>query len=140
MTAIDVTPAGNQLFQVDIRDEEGESRHQISVPDGLMDQLDTDGLAMQDLILASVDFLTTRESRQDLDPSISLGDVAERYDDFTEAVPAMARERATTEGQPTGYRAEGQTDEPTLSGDDRLLAEVRDEQAEGQAARQDERF
>lgn len=42
MTAIDVTPAGNRLFQVDIRDAEGESRHEVTVPDELVEQLDTD--------------------------------------------------------------------------------------------------
>lgn len=140
MTAIDVTPAGNRLFQVDIRDAEGESRHEVTVPDELVEQLDTDGLALQDLVLASVDFLTSIEGRQSLDAAISLGDVAERYDGFVDQVSAAARERATDSGQPTGYRAEGQADGPTRSGDDRLVAEVRDEQTSGQASSGREEF
>lgn len=142
MTAIDVTPAGNQLFQVDIRDAQGESRHEFTVPDDLLMQLDTDGLALQDIVFASVQFLTSREDREDLAPRVSLADVAERYDDFAEQVPELARARATDEQPPTGARADqGRADEDTpLTGRERLVAETKEAQANGQASSETTRF
>lgn len=142
MSSIDVTPAGNGLFQVDIRDPQGASRHEISVPDALLEQIDTDGIALQDLVLASVDYLTTRQGRQDLDPQISLGEVAERYDGFVDDIVAMARERATGDTPPTGIHAdaEARADGEQLTGDDALVSEVREEQATGQATPGQDRF
>jgi hypothetical protein len=130
MAAINVTPAGNQLYEVDIRDQQGGSQHEISVPDALLDRMDTDGIAVQDIVRAAVEFLTTRQSREDLDVDIDLSAMADRYEEFVVQVPARARELATDQGPPTGIHT-ADRDEPT--GDERLVAEVRAEQADGQA-------
>ena len=142
MTAIDVTPAGNQLFQVDVKDADGDSRHEVTVPDDLLMKLDTDGLAMQDIVFASVQFLTSRQDRADLPPSIDLAEVADRYDDFTEQVPELARARASEDGPAHGSRAQQELadeDQP-LTGRERLIAETKEAQANGQASQDTTRF
>lgn len=142
MTAIDVTPAGNQLFQVDVKDADGDSRHEVAVSDDLLMKLDTSGLALQDIVFASVQFLTSREDREDLPPRIDLAEVAERYDDFTEQVPELARARTTDDEPPTGTRAKqelAEEDQP-LTGRERLIAETKEAQANGQASRDTTRY
>lgn len=142
MTAIDVTPAGNQLFQVDVKDADGDSRHEVSVSDDLLMKLDTDGLALQDIVFASVQFLTSRQDRVDLPPRIDLGEVAERYDDFTEQVPELARARASDDAPPHGSRAtqELADEDQPLTGRERLIAETKEAQANGQASQGTNRF
>jgi hypothetical protein len=136
VTRIDVTPAGNQLYQVDIEDQEGTSQHEVGVPDALLMRLDVRGLAMHDVVHAAVEFLIEQVGRDDLDADIDLGVEAERYERFEEEVPARARERASAEPQ----TEEGSTDPDAPTGDERLVAEVQQEQREGRASRPDRRL
>lgn len=127
MTAIDVTPAGNQLYAVDIRDEDGSSSHTVTVPDHFLERLDTEGVAVQDLVFAALAFLTSREGHQELDEQVDLAEVAERYEGFTERIADLARQRSLRGLE--GDDAAGGDERP--SGDDRLLAEVEQEQRDG---------
>lgn len=136
MTRIDVTPAGNQLYQVDIEDREGRSQHEVGVPDALLMRLDVRGLAMHDVVQAAVEFLLEQVERQDLGAEIDLGVEAERYGDFDEQVPARARQRASSAAPPTGLHTKD-PDAPT--GNERLVAEVEEEQRQGQASSPDRR-
>jgi hypothetical protein len=142
MTAIDVTPAGNQLFQVDVKDADGDSRHEVTVSDDLLMKLDTDGLAMQDIVFASVQFLTSREDREDLPPRIDLSEVAERYDGFVEQVPELARARQTDDEPMHGSRARQELaeEDQALTGRERLIAETKEAQANGQASSETTRY
>lgn len=142
MTTIDVTPAGNQLFQVDVKDADGDSRHEVTVSDDLLMRLDTGGLALQDIVFASLQFLTSREDRQDLPPRIHLAEVAERYDDFVDRVPELARARASDDQPMHGSRARQELadeDQP-LTGRERLIAETKEAQANGQASSETTRY
>lgn len=129
MTAIDVFPAGNQLYRVEIRDDDGTSSHEVTVPDDLVAGLDTRNVAIQDLVFAAVAFLTSREGHHELDDRIDLSEVAGRYEGFTARIADLARQRA--EQQAT--RDEREHGDEQLSGDERLLAEVEQEQRAGQA-------
>ena len=137
MAAIEVTPAGNQLYQVVVTDGGYESRHRLTVPDELVRRMDTGGVAMQDVVLAATEFLLEREGHDELPPEIDLGAVADRYDGFVEQIPVRARERASGEAPPTGAHVDDR-EEPT--GDERLRADVERDQQAGQASRQDRRF
>ncbi len=136
MTRIDVTPAGNQLYQVDIEDRDGRSQHEIGVPDALLMRLDVRGLAMRDVVHAAVEFLVEQVGRDGLGAEVDLGVEAERYDGFDEEVPVRARERASADEPPTGMRT---TDLDAPTGNERLVAEVEEEQRQGQASRPERR-
>jgi hypothetical protein len=133
---IDVTPTGNQLYQVEIEDQGGRSQHELGVPDALLMRLDVRGLAMHDVVHAAVEFLVEQVGRQHLDAEIDLGDEAERYESFDEAVPARARELASSVEPPTGM---GTTDPDAPTSNERLVAEVQQEQRDGQASRPERR-
>ena len=125
MTAIDVIPAGNQLYEVEVRDEDGTSTHQVSVADHFLEALDADGVAAQDLVFAAMAFLADREGHHELDDRIELAELADRYEGFTDRIADLARQRTLHEAR----RQDEPSDEPT--GDERLLAEVEREQRDG---------
>jgi hypothetical protein len=128
MTAIDVIPAGNQLYEVEVRDADGTSTHQVSVADDFLEQLDADGVAAQDLVFAAMAFLADREGHHELDDRIELAELADRYEGFTDRIADLARQRTLHEAR----RADEPADEPT--GDERLLEEVEREQRDGQVS------
>lgn len=137
MAAIEVTPAGMQLYEVVVTDTDYESHHEVSVPDELLGRLDTRDLALQDLVLTAMAFLLDREGQDALSARIDLGDVASRYEGFVEELPRRARERSTEGRPPTGQHV---TDRDAPAGDDRLRADVERDQAEGRASRQERRL
>lgn len=129
MPSIHVTPAGDQLFEVELRDQQGASSHTVSVDDTLVERLAANDVALQDVVIASLEFLTAREDREELDREIDLAAIAERYDGFTEQVPARARVLAD---QQTAPPTDDEGSQGELTGDDRLLAEVKEEQEQGE--------
>jgi hypothetical protein len=129
MTAIDVIPAGNQLYEVEVRDADGTSTHQVSVADHFLEQLDVDGVAAQDIVFAAMAFLADREGHHELDDRIELAELAGRYEGFTDRIADLARQGTLREARRQGEPS----DEPT--GDERLLEEVKREQQEGDASR-----
>ncbi len=129
MTSIDVVPAGNQLYEVEIRDEDGTSTHQVSVADSFLDHLDSEGVSAQDLVFAAVAFLADREGHHELDDRIELAEVAERYEGFTDRIADLAHQGILQQA-----RREGEAEESAPSGDERLLQEVREEQRQGEVS------
>ena len=132
MTAIDVIPAGNQLYEVEVRDADGTSTHQVSVADHFLEELDAEGVAAQDLVFAAMAFLADREGHHELDDRIELADLADRYEGFTDRVADLARQGTLREAR----RADKPSDEPT--GDERLLQEVEREQRDGKVSQPEE--
>lgn len=126
MTAIDVVPAGNQLYEVEIRDEDGTSTHQVSVADEFLDQLDTQGVAAQDVVFAAMALLNDRGGHHELDEHIELAEVAQRFQGFSDRIADLARQNTLREARREGI---AEPDEP--SSDERLLEEVREEQRAG---------
>lgn len=136
MTAIDITPAGNHLYQVDISDGDGESHHELTVPDDLVERWQIDEIAMNDVVLAAVDLLVARDGRQSLDERIDLADVAVEDPELIERIPEHAHQRATEQSTPSNLH---RTDPDEPSGDERLLEEVKQEQAEGSVSSPEDR-
>ena len=137
MAAIEVIPAGTQLYEVVIRDADYESRHDVTVPDELVRRMDTERVAMQDIVLTAVEFLLEREGHDSLQSEIDLGAAADRHEGLVDQIPDRARERATSTNPPTGMHVD---DREELAGDDRLLADVEEDQQAGRASTQERRY
>lgn len=134
-TSIDVTPAGTGLFQVDLRDERGQSTHEVAVPDDYAEQFAGDDVALQDVVIATMEWRLDREDRQDIPNRFSLADLA-GTGDFDEQLPALARSRATDASPPTGQHTGSRNEDDQ---DDRLLEQVREEQSRGELSSQPDR-
>ena len=128
MTAIDVVPAGDQLYEVEVRDADGTSSHQVSVSDDFLEELDTEGVAAQDVVFAAMAFLADREGHHELDDRIELAELAGRYEGFTHRIADLARQGTLREAR----RQSEPSDEPT--GNERLLEDVQREQRDGEAS------
>lgn len=133
----DITPVGNGLFQVTLADDRGSSQHEVAVPDGFVEEVLGDAageVALQDVVLAAVDWRIAHEDRWELAPAFSL-DELRGVGDFEEQLPGRAR-RWARHGSPTA-----RPDRDTSAGpDDRLVEEVRAEQQTGQASSPTEKW
>jgi hypothetical protein len=131
-TGIDVTPTDNQLYEVEIRDATGSSRHEVGLPDDLLDRLQLREVAAKDVLVASVELVLDRVGRDALDREVDLAALLDRYPELVDQIPARVREREQAQ-PPTLDTAPA--DEPTPH--DRLTTEVEQEQQLGQASNQD---
>ncbi len=86
MATIEVTPAGNDLFRVEITDEQGSSTHEVTVPDGYPEQLGAGDVAHQDLVRESVRFLLEREPREQILGSFDLPVIARYFPEYEEGI------------------------------------------------------
>lgn len=130
-TVTDITPAGNGLFQVTLADERGTSQHEVAVPDGFVEEVlgaDAGDVALQDVVLAAVDWRIAYEDRWELEPSFSL-DQLRGVGDFEEELAARARRWAAS---PSPH--EEQREEPRAGSNARLVDETSREQETGQAS------
>lgn len=133
MTSIDIVPAGNQLYEVEVSDDTGTSRHHVGMPDRLLADIDLDDdVAAQDAVRVAVEFLVEREGRDRLAGEIDLGSATERYPELVQQLASGARARASRQTPPPGLH-DADPDAPT--GDRRLVAEVEQEQRAGEASR-----
>lgn len=141
-TALNVTPAGNNLFQVEVEDTRpgttNRTSFEVAVPDGFMDDLALeDGAATQDVVLEAVRFVLDRTDDPDqVSGRLHLDELAEQYPGFTESLGRRLAEGgggAPTDRQHTASRT-GQ------SSDERLVEETRQAQADGDATPGQERF
>ena len=130
MATVNVTPAGNRLFQVEIHDETGQSSHEVGVPDGFAARAGVEDAAMQDVVLAAVRYLLERRDRSEIEGAFSLQDIAENYPDFTESMSRRVADIATGQTPPTNLHV---ADEDRPDADERLVEQVRAEQAAGEA-------
>ncbi|MDX1657358.1 MAG: hypothetical protein R3343_00920 [Nitriliruptorales bacterium] len=141
---MNVTPAGNNLYQVEIEvdggDDTQDSIVEVAIPDGFLDDLALDGDASpQDVVLEAVRFVLDRTEQPDeLAPRLSLDDLAERHPGFTERLDRRFADDPETGTGST--HAQHTAEREREDADDQLVAEVREEQAEGQASQQTERF
>lgn len=141
-TSLNVTPAGNNLFQVEVQDSRPETTNhtsfEVSVPDGFVDDLALEeGAATQDVVLEAVRFVLDRTDDPDqIDGRLDLYELAEQYPGFTESLGrAVDRGQgsAPTDQQHTATRSQ-------QSSDERLVEETRQAQADGNATPGQERF
>lgn len=134
-TALNVTPAGNGLFQVDIVADTGDTRVERSIEVGVSDVItdlvaDRD-VALQDVAREAVRYLLDRGAVEDLPARVELADVADRHEGFVDAVVTSAEDSANVSAPPPGQHTAERSD---ADADDRLVAETRAAQEEGQAS------
>lgn len=134
-TSIDVTPAGTGLFQVDLRDEQGQSTHEVAVPDEYAERFAGDEVSLQDVVAATMEWRLDREPREDIPNSFSIGELS-GTGDFDQQVAASARDRASGVSPTTGQHT---TTRDQADQDDKLLDQVREEQSRGEVSSQPKR-
>lgn len=100
MANIDITPAGNDLFRVEITDGGGTSTHQVSIPDGYPHQLGVGDVSHQDLVFASIRFLLERESKEQIMSEFALPVIARYFPDYENEIADRVGRLGGGSGQP----------------------------------------
>ncbi len=130
---IDIDTAGNGLFRVTIKDEQGTSDREVTVPDGMMEDLlgdEAGDFALRDLAWAAMAWQLRREAPENIPARLELEELRGTADFDTE-VPALVRGRA----QAAEAASHGKQESSAVTdSNDRLVQEVRDEQAAGEAS------
>lgn len=130
---VEIVPGGNQLFQVTLEGPDGSSQHEVTVPDGLVEDLLGDEAAdhsLRDVVWAAMQWQLEQEHRQDVPSTLSLQELR-GVGDFDQRVPALVRDRTSTVAPTHQQHQDGRTG---TDSDDRLVQEVRDEQDTGEAS------
>lgn len=86
MATIDVTPAGNNLFQVQVTDEQGSSSHEVAIPDGYPQELGVEDVPLQDLVFESFRFLLEREPREQILGTFELPVIARYFPEYEDRI------------------------------------------------------
>lgn len=86
MANIDVTPAGNDLYRVEITDDQGMSSHEVTIPDGYADELGAGGVPHTDLVFESIRFLLEREPKEQIMGRFELPVIARYFPDYEDTI------------------------------------------------------
>lgn len=108
MATIDVTPAGNNLFRVQVTDEQGSSSHEVTIPDGYPEDLGVEDAALQDLVFESFRFLLEREPREQILRTFELPVIARYFPEYEDRI-----------GDRVGAAADRDQQSPPANGDPR---------------------
>lgn len=130
---VDITPGGNQLFQVVLEDEAGTSEHEVAVPDGLAEDLlgeEAGDHSLRDVVWAAMQWQLGQEDREEIPGTLSLQELR-GVGDFDQRVPAIVRQR-TTNMAPT--QQQHHPERAGTSSDQRLVEQVRREQEAGEVS------
>lgn len=132
-SVIDIDTAGNGLFRVTVEDTSGStSDHEVTVPDGLMEDLlgdEAGEFALRDLVWAAMQWELRREAPEAIPTRIQLAELRGTAD-FDQEVPALVRGRARAAGAAAHGKQESRAE---VDSDARLVEETRQEQASGMA-------
>lgn len=86
MAKIDVTPAGNDLYRVEVTDEQGTSSHDVTIPDGYPDQIGVGDVAHSDLVFESFRFLLEREPKEQIMGRFELPVIARYFPEYEDTI------------------------------------------------------
>lgn len=86
MAKIDVTPAGNDLYRVEVTDEQGTSSHDVTIPDGYPDEIGAGDVAHSDLVFESFRFLLEREPKEQIMGRFELPVIARYFPEYEDEI------------------------------------------------------
>ena len=130
---IDIDTAGNGQFRVTIQDEQGTSDREVTVPDGMMEELlgdEAGEFARRDVAWAAMAWQLRREAPEDIPARLELAELRGTAD-FDQEVPALVRGRARAAGAASHDKQDPHTE---VDSDTRLIEETKAEQESGEAS------
>jgi hypothetical protein len=82
MPEIEISSAGDREFDVRVRDDGGETRHQVTVPDRIGDSFDPDEHGLERVVRESFEFLLEREPASSILARFSLTDISRYFPEY----------------------------------------------------------
>jgi len=87
MAEIRVTPKGANEFEVEVRDDETQTSHRVTVPEDLIDELGLPEDDLEGVVLQSFAFLLEREPASSILPEFSLDVIPTYFPEYKEELP-----------------------------------------------------
>ena len=84
MTDISITAMGPHQFGVKVREGETETNHKVTVPDGLIDDLQLAEDDLERVVRESFAFLLEREPASSILPEFSLNEISRYFPEYSE--------------------------------------------------------
>ncbi len=86
MASIEVVPIGSAEFRVEVTDDAGTSVHQVTVPEGYVEELGVEDTSLQDLVRESFRFLLDREPKDSILQEFELSTIENYFSDYPEEI------------------------------------------------------
>lgn len=86
MASIEVTPAGNDLFRVEVTDGRGTSTHEVTIPDGYPEELGAADVPHTDLVFESFRFLLEREPKEQIMGRFELPVIGRYFPEYEDTI------------------------------------------------------
>lgn len=91
MAEIRVIPSTNRLFQVELENDDS-TTHEVTVPDGYLEELGLEDMAAQDVVFESFRFLLEREPKEAILTSFELPVIARYFPSYPQEIADRMRE------------------------------------------------
>lgn len=82
MAELDIIPLGDRVYQVIVREDGSESRHEVTVTEEEARKYGGSDQSVEDLLRSSFEFLLERESKESILPSFRLSDIKKYFPEF----------------------------------------------------------
>jgi hypothetical protein len=87
MSEIDVTPLEEGAFGVRVVEGGRATRHRVTVPEGMLEELDLGEVEAEEVVRESFQFLLERESAASILPEFSLDQIGRYFPEFFQELP-----------------------------------------------------
>lgn len=84
MTDISISALGAREFRVEVRDQQRETAHHVTVPERLVDELGPGADELERLVRESFGFLLEREPASSILPRFSLDEISQYFPEYEE--------------------------------------------------------
>ena len=84
MSDISITSMGPRQFGVQVREGDTDTSHQVTVPEGLIDDLQLDEEDLERVVRESFLFLLEREPASSILPEFSLDEISRYFPEYTD--------------------------------------------------------
>ncbi len=91
MAEINVTSTGPREFDVQVHEGENETRHRVTVPDSLIEELQLPEDDLERVVRESFNFLLEREPASAILPEFSLDVISQYFPEYSEELPRRLR-------------------------------------------------
>lgn len=84
MAEITISSMGPREFGVQVREGDLDTSHRVTVPEGLLDDLQLEDDALETVVRESFEFLLEREPASSILPEFSLNEISKYFPEYSE--------------------------------------------------------
>ncbi len=87
MADITISPLGPREFEVEVREGDADTTHRVTVPEGLIEDLQLPEDDLERVVRESFEFLLEREPASSILPEFSLDEISRYFPEYPDELP-----------------------------------------------------